>query len=51
MEALGSFLALRSDLGGDFGGFAQEVGKRDVPGGAAALTRRGTHGDTRWGGS
>ena len=37
MEALGSFLASRSGIREVLEGFGNEVGKRDVPGGAAGL--------------
>ena len=39
LEALGSFLASRSGIREVLEGFGNEVGKRDVPGGAAALPR------------
>ena len=39
LEALGSLLTSRSDLGEILEGFENEVGERDVPGGAAAFPR------------
>ena len=44
MEALGSFLASRSGIREVLEGFGNEVGKRDVPGGAAALPSSETEG-------
>ena len=44
MEALGSFLASRSGIREVWEGFGNEVGKRDVPGGAAGLPGPETQG-------
>ena len=44
LEALGSFLASRSGIREVLEGFGNEVGKRDVPGGAAGVPASETHG-------
>ena len=44
MEALGSFLASRSGIREVLEGFGNEVGKRDVPGGAAGVPAPEAHG-------